>query len=64
MTRLQATTMPAALSGAYPEVLMQSFCPMGLLDASLGSDLAAVARNAVKTWTTRMRFWGGKNLTF
>ena len=45
MTRLQAK-MPAALSGASPVVLTQSMRPIDLLEASLGSVLAAAARKA------------------
>jgi uncharacterized metal-binding protein len=52
MTQLQATT-PAASSGASPVVSMQSMRPMDLLEASLGSVLAAAARKADKTWVTR-----------
>ena len=63
MTRLQATT-PAASSGASPVVSTQSMRPMDLLEASLGSVLAAAARKADKTWATRGRFWGGKNYRF
>ena len=38
--------------------------PMDLLEASLGSVLAAAARKADKTWATRRRFWGGENYRF
>ena len=61
MTRLQATTMPAALSVAYPVVSTQSICPMGLLEASLGSVPAAAMRKAVKTWAARRQFGGATN---
>ena len=63
MMRLQATT-PAASSGASPVVSTQSLRPMDLLEASLGSVLAAAARKADKTWATRRRFWGGENYRF
>jgi hypothetical protein len=59
-TQLQATMMPAASSGAYPVVSMQSICPMGLLKASLGSVLVAAARKAVKTWAAQRQFGGAK----
>ena len=63
MMRLQATT-PAASSGASPVVSTQSLRPMDLLEASLGSVLAAAARKADKTWATRRQFWGGENYRF
>ncbi len=55
MTRLQATTMPKASSGAYPVVSTQSIRPMGLSEASLSSVPAATARKAVKTWAVRRK---------
>ena len=56
--------MPAASPEASPVVSTHSLRPMDLLQASLRSVPAAVARKAVKTWAMQRRFWGGKNDRF